>query len=141
VSNGESVAAQYPEIYQTGLIDLGPKNASAIKKLAVIATNIVKNNEPYPPSPFAKMVAELITGKDKQDFSIIISGDKGSGKSYGGLSLACHIADETAKILGGTREDFFTLENCALLEDTDGVNKILKISKKHQVIIDRKSVV
>lgn len=139
--NGETVPVQesYPDIYSTGLLDLGPKNNSALKKLANVAQEIVnEHNEkgtPFPPSPFCKMVAELITGKDKQDFSMIISGDKGMGKSYTAMYLAPRIADEVAKILGGTAEDYFTLLNCALLEDTDGVNKILKISRKNQIII------
>jgi len=135
--NGEALSVQqtYPEIYESGLIDLGPMNQSAIKKLANLAQTIINNNEEYPPSPFLKMVAELITGSDKQDFSIIISGDKGMGKSYVAIYIAPRLADEVAKILGGTRDDYFSLNNCALLEDTDGVNKILKISKKHQIII------
>ena len=135
--NGEALSVQqtYPEIYESGLIDLGPMNQSAIKKLANLAQTIINNNEEYPPSPFLKMVAELITGSDKQDFSIIISGDKGMGKSYVAIYIAPRLADEVAKILGGTRDDYFSLGNCALLEDTDGVNKILKISKKHQIII------
>ena len=84
----------------------------------------------------SRFVAELITGPDKQDFSIIISGDKGMGKSYSALYLAPRIADEVAKITWtGHRDDYFSLDNCALLEDTDGVNKILKISKKHQILI------
>lgn len=137
--NGESVAVQYPEVYQSGLVDLGPKNNSAIKKLANLAQEIVndhtQNGTPYPDSQFSEMIADLITGKDKQDFSIIISGDKGMGKSYSALYVAPRWADAVARKLGGTREDYFSLNNCCLLEDTDGINKILKISKKHQVII------
>lgn len=137
--NGDSVSVLYPEIYQTGLYDLGPKNNSALKKLANVAQEIqnehLETGAPYPDSQFSDFVADLITGPDKQDFSIIISGDKGTGKSYTGLFVAPRWADAVARKLGGTRDDYFSLNNCALLEDTDGINKILKISKKHQIII------
>jgi len=139
--NGEAVPVQqaYPDIYSTGLMDLGPKNNSALRKLANVAQEIVNEHKekgtPYPDSPFAKMVAELITGEDKQDFSMIISGDKGTGKSYSALYIAPRIANEVAKIKGGSQESYWSLSNCSLLEDTDGINKILKISKKHQILI------
>ena len=129
------VRDNFPEIYQSGMVDLGPMNKSAIKKLANIAQRIIDNKEEYPPSPFVAMVGDLITEEDKQDFSIIISGDKGSGKSYSALYLAPRIGEYVAKKLGGKTEDYFSLMNCALLEDTDGINKILKISRKHQIII------
>ena len=139
MSNGESVAINYPEIYQSGLIDLGPKNNSAIKKLANIAQEIINDHNekgtPYPDSPFGEMIADLVTGPDKQHFTIIISGDLGVGKSYVALYVAPRWADAIARKLGGTRDDYFTLDNRCLLEDTDGINKVLKISKKHQVII------
>jgi hypothetical protein len=130
-----TIQEQYPSLYESGIVDLGPMNASALKRLAFMANQIVVNKEPYPPSPFVKFVADLLTNEDKQDFSIILSGEKGSGKSYSALYLAPRIADEVAKVLGGTRDDYFSLDNCALLEDSDGVNKILKNSKKYQILI------
>jgi hypothetical protein len=129
-----SEAMELP-ITDTGLIDLGPMNKSAIKRLANHAQYIVDNNLPVPESPFINLVAERITGRDKQDFRMIITGDTGEGKSYTAIYIAPRIAEAVAAIRGGTKDDYFSLDNCALLEDSEGINKVLKIAKKYQIIV------
>jgi len=124
-----------------GLFDLGAMNGSAVGRLATIAEAVAKERElnpdfKMPRSQFAIFVADRITGEDKQDMSMIISGKKGSGKSRSSLYIAQRVAEEIAIVLGGTWKDYFSLDrNCALLEDTEGINKLAKSVGKHQVIV------
>jgi hypothetical protein len=150
--NGEAISLESPyvspafakiefEVQQDGLVDLGPMNGSAVGRLATyaekVAKLIAKDSEfQLPRSQFARFVAERITGEDKQDMSMIISGRKGFGKSRSSLYIAYRVAKEIALVLGGNWQDYFSLKtNCALLEDTDGINKLAKTVGKHQVIL------
>lgn len=126
---------------QHGLFALGPMNGSAVGRLArigeIIGAELKKHPDmKLPRSEFARFVAERISGEDKQDMSMIISGRKGSGKSISSLYLAQRVAEEIAIIMGGTWNDYFSLEkNCALLEDNEGINRLVKSVGKHQVIV------
>jgi hypothetical protein len=122
-------------VYTDCLTDLGPSNKSALKRFATICTNIAKFELPLPPSPFIEFVVDRTTGKSKQDFSGIVDGKKGKGKSYSGGYECGRYAIEVADRWGQDPKDYFTLENCALLEDTDGVSQILDEADKHQAIM------
>jgi DNA replication protein DnaC len=139
----EAVEAELPQndVVPTGVYNLGPSNRSSLKRLANIAQGIIDNKQEIPRSPFAEFVAKRITGQDRQDFSMLLSGKKGSGKSYSSLYIACRVADEIVRIRGGKREDYFTLKNAALLEDVEGIRTILERSEKYQILlIDDSSV-
>ena len=123
------------EIYETGFADLGPSNRSAIKRFANICTIISMKGLPIPPSHFIEFVVDRTTGKSKQDFTAIVDAKKGYGKSYSSAYMAARYALEIADRWGQDAKDFFTLENCALLEDTEGITKILDEADKQQAII------
>lgn len=123
------------EIYNTGFVDLGPSNRSAIKRFANICSDISKYNLPLPPSQIIEFIAGRTTGKSKQDFTAIVDAKKGQGKSWSSAYLAGRYAIEIAERFGQNPQDFFTLENCALLEDTEGITKILDEADKQQAII------
>jgi hypothetical protein len=128
-------------VYTKGYTELGPANRSALGRFANICTAISQHNLPIPPSAFIEYVVERTTGKSRQDFTGIIDGKKGKGKSSSSSYLLCRYAIETARKLGGDAKDYFTLDNCALLQDTDGITKILDEAEKYQgILVDDSAV-
>lgn len=121
--------------YENCFTDLGPSNKSALKRFVNICSLISQNHLPLPPSPFIEFVVDRTTGKSKQDFTGILDGKKGKGKSYTGGYECGRYAIEVADRWGQDAKDYFTLENCALLEDTEGITKILDEAEKHQAIM------
>jgi hypothetical protein len=120
---------------ESGIFRLGPRNPSSVGKFARIIRAMIKQKIPFPRSRFAKYVSDRVTGEDKQDFSMIITGKKGTGKSYSSLRLCQSIAEEHARNLGQDKKEFFTIDNCCLLEDTNGINKLVKNSTMYQIIL------
>lgn len=123
------------DVYLKGYADLGPSNRSALERLANIATTISQYNLPIPPSSFIEMVADRTSGVSKQDFRMTVTGEPGSGKSYVTTYNAGRYAIEMAYRHGQNPKDFFSLENCALLQDTDGVTKLLDELDKYQAVV------
>jgi hypothetical protein len=119
----------------TGVITLGAANKSAIKRLANHAQAYLKSGEPLPISPFCELIADKISGTSKQDSSLLLSGRRGSGKSLSALYIALRVSEALSRKLGGTPSDYFTLENCAVLDDETAIGKLLEKSIKHQIII------
>lgn len=72
-----------------------------------------------------KEIAEKITSKYNQHETMIVVGDKGSGKSWGAQRIAYDVSVEVAKIKGGKPEDYFTLEHIAIITK-DEVLRVLK---------------
>lgn len=62
-------------------------------------------------SNLAKYFAKIITSKHNQHALVRIVGKAGTGKSWAGLSLSIGVAEEVAKIQGGTPSDYFSMEN------------------------------
>lgn len=123
------------EIYTKGVANLGPNNRSAIKRFVTIASDITKFNLPLPPSPFVELIADRTSGTSKLDFRMTLDGDPGDGKSYSSCYLAGRYAIEMADRFGQDPKDYFTLENCALLEDSEKISSILDEADKQQAII------
>lgn len=122
-------------VYTSGYVDLGPSNKSALKRFANICSAISKNELPIPPSPLIEFIVKRTTGKSKQDFTMIVDAKKGLGKSWSSIYIAGLYALEVADYFGQEAKDFFSLDNCALLEDTEGITKILDEADKQQAII------
>jgi len=129
---GETKEEVIPE---DGIFHLGANNPSAVQRFARRARRVIKSGAVLPRAKFIDYIATRITGKDKQDFSMILSGRKGSGKSYSSLRICMQVADAVAEKLKGKPEDYFTMSNCCLLEDTEGINKLIKTAGKHQIIL------
>ena len=119
----------------SAIVRVGPRNPSSVKRFARIVRQMIRDKIPIPRSRFAHYISKRVTGEDKQDFSMIITGKKGTGKSYASIRICQTVAKEHVKNLGGSPEDYFTLNNCCLLEDTEGINRMVKSSKKYQIII------
>jgi len=123
------------ELYDQGYTTLGPVNKSSITKFANIITEVTMNKFPLFPSKFSEMIVDICNGKSKQDFREIIDGKPGSGKSYSALYGAGRYAIEAADKFGQNPKDFFSLDNCALLQDTEGVTSLLDGLDKFQAVV------
>lgn len=119
----------------TGLFPLGPANPSAVKRLAIIASDIVKNKKPIPESPFCEWAADRVCGEDRQDLVFFLQGRRGSGKSYSFLYVGKRLAEAIARRKGGTWKNYFSLKNIAALEDTEKVLELLNNSSECQVVL------
>ena len=125
------------EVYTTGIVDLGARNRKALGQFANLATKISFEELPIPPSRFIELVVDITTGKSKRDYRIMLDGKPGDGKSYSCFSLACRYAMEIADRNHKEPTDYFSLDNCALLQDSEGVTALMdRLGKYQAVIID-----
>ena len=122
------------ELYEHGYAPLGAANRSSVARMVKIAEAIAVNNLPIPPSRYVEMLARRIGGESKQDYSSIMDGPKGSGKSYSSAYIGGRFALCMAEIYGGDPYDYFSIENCCLLEDTREIVNLLSKSKNRQYI-------
>jgi len=119
-----------------GLVALGPSNPTSLRRMANYCGALVKSGEPIPPSPFIAWAADRLTGSDRQDLVLIIQGRRGSGKSYSALYIGKRLAEAIAERKRGTKwQDFFGLDSCATLEDSEKVLQLLNDSGKHKVVL------
>jgi hypothetical protein len=121
--------------YFTGKVILGPVNKSSITKFANMNTLITKYELPFPPSQFIEMVVDRTTGNSRQDFREIIDGKPGAGKSYSAIYGCARYAIEAADRHGQNPKDYFSLDNCALLQDTEGVTRLMDDLDKYQAVL------
>lgn len=119
---------------EPSIINLGG-GKGAVVRLANYAQMLMDSGKPIAPGAFSQWAARRISGRDKQDLIISVTGRRGSGKSYSALWLAVQISIELARLLGGSPEDYFNLSNTATLQDTHKIMELLQASKKYQVII------
>lgn len=82
----------------------------------------------------SKYLVDRVTGIHNQDVSIMINGDKGTGKSNLSLSLGHHCAVLLAKKLGGHWSDYFSVDNMAIM-DTGKLIDLFDSDKTNQVIV------
>lgn len=118
-----------------GLLNLGAATPSALKRLANYTTEFLKSGAPIPDSPFCEWAADRVTGDDRQDLVLFLQGRRGSGKSYSCLYLAKRLAEAIARRKSGVWEDYFSLNNCATLEDTERVLALLNTTGKYQIVL------
>jgi len=132
------LACGFPvEAYYDGMTALGPINKSSVGRFANINTLITKYNLPLPPSLYHEWIVDRCTGESKQDFREIIDGPPGAGKSMSGIYGCERYAIEAASRNGQAPKDYFGIDNCALLQDTDGVTHLMdELDKFQAVFID-----
>ena len=123
------------EYYTKGVAVLGPMNKSSIARFANVNTTIYFHDLPLPPSMFTEMIVDRCTGTSKQDFREIIDGKPGAGKSYSAIWGCARYAIEAADRHGQDPKDYFSLENCALLQDTEGVTRLMDELDKYQAVL------
>jgi hypothetical protein len=128
------------DYYKTGILSLGPYNRKALMRMANINSIITKENLPIPPSLFIEFVCNITGGKDKLDYRITLDGEPGTGKSVSAFWMAVRYAIEMSereqdKGHDKVPQDYFTLNNVALLQDTAGLTRLLAKTGKHQAVI------
>lgn len=123
------------ELYKSGILHLGANNRKALERCANIGTQITREKLPLPPSLFIEFVCDLTSGSDVRDYRMTLDGEPGDGKSYTSLYLAARYAIEMSSRMGGVPTDYFSLKNCALLQDTAGVTKLLNEVGKYQAVV------
>ena len=85
----------------------------------------------------ANRIARTITSPYNQNVTMIFVGDTGSGKSYAALRLACDVSTLVAKIKGGKREDYFSVDkNMSVIDITKFFDVLDKAQKWNTVILD-----
>lgn len=131
----EAIGIPFVPDSNNGLIRLGGTGKGSVTRLANYVQELINNGEEIPDSPFAEWVADRISGEDRQDLVIFLQGRRGSGKSYSALYLGKRIGAAIAKRIGGTWHDYFSMDNCATLEDTENVLQLTNSAKKHQVVL------
>jgi hypothetical protein len=77
--------------------------------------------------------AGISTGTHNQDVSMMLEGPKGTGKSYGGVTLCVNSAKWEAEILGTDWRDHFTIERNAAIIDTEKADEVMINSEKFDV--------
>lgn len=133
----EIVNAGLPiEIYTQGWSCVGADNKACVGRAATLATEITKKGLPLPPSRLIELIGEITTNKvSKKDYRISLDGQPGMGKSITGLALGCRYGMVQAERFGQDAKDWFSLDNCALLQDGDGVTKLMDECDKHQCVL------
>jgi hypothetical protein len=123
----------YPE---SGIIRLGPQNKAALGRLASWISDEEKLDPCKPRSIFLEMIADRITNPvSKNDACLILSGPKGSGKSYSAVAMAYRLSVMLSGITGGKPEDYFTLKNSCILSDPESINEVLRNARENQIIL------
>lgn len=84
-----------------------------------------------------KEIAQKITSKHNQEDSMLIVGNRGSGKSWGAITVAYSVAKEVAEIKGGTWEKYFSFENIAIITKEEVIRVIkCRLGQYCVVILD-----
>ena len=123
------------ELYTKGVVNLGPNNRQALKNLVAIGKIIHKQKLPMFPSRFIEMVVDKTLGDSTQDYRITLDGEPGMGKSYTSTYFGARYGIECAERKGGDPHDYFSLETCALLQDTEGVTRLMDEAPKYSCVI------
>jgi hypothetical protein len=123
------------DLYEKGVINLGANNSQALKKLIRVGETISKNNLPMFPSKFIEFIVDRTFGESKQDYRITLDGEPGYGKSYTSTYYGARYAIEAADRNGQDPKDYFSLDTCALLQDTEGVTKLMDETDKYSCVI------
>jgi hypothetical protein len=84
----------------------------------------------------AKEIARRITGPHNQDYRMIVVGAFGKGKSTFCLYLGHRVAEEVAKLKGGTAEDYFNRENIAIAEESEIQRALSNLKKWNIYLLD-----
>lgn len=124
--------AEIPQV-----VHLGGATSKAVERFAnFIADTHIKGAAPVPDSPFLGMVADLVCGKDRRDFTMAVVGKKGAGKSRTALYIGERLSIEISKRLGKDPVFYFDpRKNVVTLDDSQAVAQTLHDLPKHSILI------
>jgi len=94
--------------------------------------------KPHKIKTLSRYFAEKITSDDQQDVLLLVDGKRGTGKSTSALSLAEAISKQVSIILYGDAshaDEFFNIENVAVIDPQECFKLVSKLDKPHSVII------
>lgn len=83
---------------------------------------------------FSHQVADIITSRFNQSYAMLIVGKMGSGKSLAAIELAYQVARWVATIKGGKWEDYFGMDNIAVIT-TDELKRVMGKMKRYNCYI------
>jgi len=86
------------------------------------------------PLTMAKLFGDRISSSHNQCAAVLITGPMGVGKSNAAVYIAHTTANYLAEKYGKKPDDFFTMDNVAIMKLTDVVN-VMKNLKKHNIYI------
>lgn len=83
-----------------------------------------------PSIDLCEMIATTITGDDNQHATLMITATTGAGKSYAGIAIAERVSQIVAEIKGGVKEDYFTLEDVAVITQEEILRVMARMNNK-----------
>lgn len=123
------------ELYTDGVVNLGANNSQALRNLVTIGSAIYDHKLPLPPSRFIEFVVNKTSGTSTQDYRITLDGEPGMGKSYTSTYFGARYAMRFAEKKGGDPQDYFSLDTCALLQDTEGVTRLMDEAPMYSCVV------
>lgn len=87
------------------------------------------------PENLAEYFANIITSKHNQHCQIRFVGKAGMSKSTSAIELGMGVAEEVAKIKGGSASDYFSFEKDLAVMSTDEVERVMNNPGKYHVIL------
>ena len=98
------------------------------KELTELFTPMVSKSD----FSIGKKFGKIVTSKSNQATSCMTVGPTGSSKSMSNISIGVNAALEIAKRTKGTWDDYFNLDNIAVV-DKEEIFRVMEIEKKHSV--------
>lgn len=83
-----------------------------------------------PSIDFCRMIAEIITSPDNQHVTMMITATTGAGKSYAGIAIAERVSQIVAEIKGGKAEDYFSIDNIAVITQDEILRVMLRMNNQ-----------
>jgi len=77
-----------------------------------------------------------ITSRYNKDVVFLLTGERGSGKSYSALYLAWKTAEKIAVKKGGTWQDYFSMENVAIIDPKELMEKMQVLKPYNIYLLD-----
>jgi hypothetical protein len=77
--------------------------------------NLNDQNQLKTVDSISKTCAEIVCGEFNDQITVLINGNRGTGKSNAILEIGVRTSQEIAKIKGGEPKDYFTLDNVAII--------------------------
>lgn len=105
-----------------------------LAKVSLLKLRINKNVDEATLLNFAEIICDKICSGHNQHIILLIEGKTGTGKSNAALYLAYVVSLLMAERLGGRPEDYFKLDNIAVLTG-DEVLRVAKNLKQHNIYI------